>query len=822
MASSLQAKLLISLACRYTSSSSQCTKTDFASSTVHAGFAQFVPLSRVHLDRGLVVGSRYRGEYRDFQPGQRSDFAQPAGADPDRLVLFTLDTPDRHGDELIPRGMYRQINEKSDFFDGFAAFVTPLMSLSTSAGTEPVNGELVSGNFFQTLRVNAIPGRVISAEDERSSVCVIGYDFWQRRFAGNPAVIGRTIKINDQPLTIIGVTPKGFTGLVQVTSIDVSVPLLAPGMSTNISQHAFGRLKPGVTAAQAQPALDALYHQVNTRPNRARVVLQPGRQGYPSLRAEYGRPLGLLIAVTALVLLIACANLINLLLARATGRAKESAVRLALGAGRAWLIRQMLTENLILTFGGAILGVALAYWVDRALLALAPTPMAGGTLPIDVNPDWRVFLFTLAIAALVTLLSGIAPAIQASRAEMGPALKGGTGLIAPGRFSFTNTMVALQVALSLVLLIGSGLFLRSLYNLKSVDPGLDPERLVVLTINPAQSAKDAEIQAVADRAVQRARSLPGVVAVSPALISPLSGEFAQFGIKVPGYQLQPGEAPAIDANFVGPEYFKTLATPLLSGRYFTEQDGVARKVAIVNEKAARQFWPNESPIGKHIGMTAASPNPTDCEVVGVVKNVKTESLREDAPPAVYMPYRQNPLPRVTLHVRVEGDPAPMIGALTREIHNIDPNWLISDPGTMAAQIDRTLALDRLMTTLPTLFGLLAVVLAAVGLYGVMAYSVAARTHEIGIRMALGADRARLLRLVLGRSASIAAVGILAGTPAALWASRAVGSFLFGLTATDAKTYLTVAALLFAVALAATWIPARRASRVDPMVALRWE
>ncbi len=742
--------------------------------------------------------------------------------DPGGLVLLTLDTPDRFAADFVAYDVYRQIRQKSGFFAGYAAFITPPMALSESGGPESLKGQRVSENFFQTLGVRAIRGRVFGREDERSAVCVISYGLWRRRFGGDASIVGRKIRVDDQPLTIVGVTPDGFTGLLQGADADISVPLLAPGTSAPKFVLTFGRLKPGVTSAHARPALDALYQRLSAQPGRARVVLLPGRQGYASLRAKYGRPLLLLIAVAGLVLLIACANLTNLLMARATGRAKESAVRLALGAGRGRLIRQLLTENVLLTIGGAALGVALAYWVDHALLALAPTPIDGGALPVDVSPDWRVLLFTLAVAALVTLLSGVVPALQASRAEMGPALKGGSGLIAPGRFSFTNAMVALQVALSLVLLIGSGLFLRSLYNLKSVDPGLDPVRLVVVTINPAPGAKDVFIQAVADRLVERVRAMPGVIAASAGLISPLSGEFAQFGISVPGYQLLPGESTGIDANFVGPDYFKTLATPLLAGRFFTEQDGVARKVAIVNEKAARHFWPGENPIGKHVVMAPKSPKATDCEIVGVVKNVKTESLREDAPPAVYMPYRQNPLPRVTLHVRVAGNPSAMIGALTREIHNVEPSMLISNPSTMAAQIDRTLALDRLMTTLTTLFGLLAVVLASVGLYGVMAYTVAARTREIGIRMALGADRARLLRLVLGRSAAIAAVGVVLGVPAALFASRAIASFLFGLTATDTWTYLSVAALLFAIALAATWIPARRAALVDPMVALRYE
>jgi predicted permease len=463
----------------------------------------------------------------------------------------------------------------------------------------------------------------------------------------------------------------------------------------------------------------------------------------------------MLMVVVGLVLLIACANIANLLMARASGRAKEIAVRLAIGAGRARLVRQLLTESILLTIGGAALGMFLAYWVDHALLTLAPRPAGGGARVIDVNPDWRVLLFTLGIAIATGVLSGLAPAIQSTRPDMGPALKGGTGVRAPGRFSFVSVLVVAQVGLSLVLLIGAGLFLRNLHNLRSIDPGFDPERMVVLTIEPSWSGySDAASQSFFDRLVERARNLPGVVAASPGLVSPLSGEFSLTRIAVPGYLPQPNEPAMIAVNWVGPEYFKTVGAPLVAGRMFTEQDGRVNKVAIVNERTAAHYWPHESPIGKHAIMGGRDNYGGDCEIVGVVRNLKSDSLREEPQATVYMPFRQNLRSHVTLHVRVTGETGPVISALIHEVHQLDPNVPAFNVTTMAAQLNRTIAVDRLMAMLTALFGLLAVALASVGLYGVMAFTVAARTREIGIRMALGASHARVLWQVMGESAAL--------------------------------------------------------------------
>jgi predicted permease len=752
--------------------------------------------------------------------------------EPGRLVMFALSTPDRFQGSRIPLELYQQIRDNDMLLDGFAAEGNAPFTLSGGGLAERADGRVVSGNFFRTLGVSAVLGRVLTPEDDRipgaHPVCVISYGLWVRRFGGDRDVIGREMQINGRPFTILGVTPKEFTGLSPELQVDVSVPLMMAGVFPYSPRvQPFGRLKPGVTVARAQASLDVLYHRFRSKPRSAgklsdtRVLLRPGSRGLSSLRSQYQRPLLMLMAVVVLVLLIACANITNLLMARAAGRTREIAVRLALGAGRSRLVRQLLAESMLLTISGAALGMALAYWADRALVALMPQRIGGGALTVNVNPDWRVFLFTLGVAVLVSVLSGIAPAIQSTRPDMGPALKGETGVRRPGRLSFTNALVVTQVALSLVLLIGSGLFLRSLHNLKSIDPGFNPERLIVLTIEPSLNgySQTASLNFF-DSLVERARTLPGVVAVSPGLVSPLSGEFSFTSINVPGYLPQPNEPRMILTNWVGPDYFKLLGTPLVAGRMFTEPDGFVNKVAIVNEKAAAHFWPHENPIGKHAIM--GTLDRLDCEIVGMVKDVKSESLREEAQATVYFPFRQNERSHVTLHVRVAGEAGLVISALRAEIHTLDPNLPAFNVTTMAAQLDRTIALDRLMAALTALFGLLAVALAAVGLYGVMAFAVAARTREIGIRMALGAGHARVLWQVMAESAALTAIGIALGAPGAFWASRALGSFLYGLSAADPWTYTVMAAALAGVTLGAAWIPARRAALVDPMVALRYE
>lgn len=749
--------------------------------------------------------------------------------EPGRLVLFTLSTPDRFIGNAIPAALYEKIRDNNTVLDAFAGVSGALTAISGDGRAEYVSGELVSGNFFETLGVGAAIGRVLTPEDDRlpdsPAVCVLSYGLWERRFGLDRNVVGRQIQVNGRSFTILGVTPSGFSGFTEGSQTELYIPRKAVGMSQFASfLRTFGRLKPGVGIARARSALDTLFHQLAapSSPRKtldARIILEPGNRGFDQLVNQYERPLSILMAVVGLVLLIACANITNLLMARASGRSKEIAVRLAVGAGRARLIRQLLVESVLLTAFGAAVGVVLAYWMDHALLAFAPHRIGGRALILDVNPDWHVLLFTLAATTVVSLLCSVTPAVQSTHPDLLPALRGEAGRRLPGRLSVTNALVVLQVGLSMMLLIGAGLFLRSLHNLKSVDPGFNPERLVLLTIDTSFSDySQAANQNLFDRLLERASNLPGVVSASPGLISPLSGEFSLMRISVPGYLPNPNEPPGIATNWTGPEYFKTLSTSLVAGRTFTEQDGATNKVAIVNERTAAHFWPHQNAIGRHIIVGGRVPE--DREVVGVVKNVKSESLRDDPQPTVYLPFRESPRGRMTLHVRVAGPATPVISALTREVHAVDANLPVFTATTMSDQLNRTIALDRLMAVLTVIFGALGVVLAGVGLYGVMAFVVAGRTHEIAIRMALGADAAHVLRQVLTESFVLTVSGIGLGVMGALSAARLVGSMLFGLKATDPWTYAALALLLTGITLSAAWIPAHRAARVDPMVALR--
>ena len=750
--------------------------------------------------------------------------------EPDRLVLFAVHASDGSSHYMIPQSVYRQIGARNSVLEGFAAATFPPITLSSDGIAERVNGMLVSGSFFETLGVDAVLGRVLAPDDDRSpvspAICVISYGLWQRRFGKDPDVIGRRVQVNAHPFTVVGVTPKEFLGLSEDSRLDISIPLRAAGMSTYSSYpvRTFGRLKPGVSRSQAQAALDVLYRTVapkstSSKPSEFRVGLRPGTQGFSGLRRQYQKPLLILMGMVGLVLLIVCANVTSLLLARTSDRAKEIAIRLAMGARRMHLAGQLLAENALLTTCGAALGIALAYWADNALLALAPRQIGGGELILDVSPDWRVLLFTLAVSMLVSICCGIGPTLQSARVDPESALKGSTGLRLPWRLPFSNLLVVVQVALSLVLLVGAGLFLRSLHNLKSVDLGLNPDNLVLLTLDPGTSGfTGTASNRLAGRLVERARNMPGVVAASAGFISPLSGGFAITRISVPGSRQD--EPDSIAVNWIGPDYFEVLGTPVLQGRAFARQDDLTNRVAIVNEKAARYFWPGESAVGAQaqIGWERRD----DYEIVGVVEDVKSESPREDAEAAVYLPFSQNTRAHFVLHVRVADATGPMIPALLREVRAVAPGVPAVNPTTMAAQLGRIKTLDHLMAFLTVFFGLLSVIVAAVGLYSVAAFAAVTRKREIGIRVALGAGRSQVLGQVMREGAALISIGLALGVLGALWASRFAGSLLYGLRATDPVTYLVLAAVLAGIALSATWIPARRAARLDPAVALRNE
>ncbi|MDE0108166.1 MAG: ABC transporter permease [Bryobacterales bacterium] len=750
--------------------------------------------------------------------------------EPHRLVLFAVADSSGSSRYMIPQEIYRQIRERNSVLEDFAAATFPPITLSSDGIAERVSGMLVSGSFFETLGVDAELGRVLTPDDDRlpvsPAVCMISYGLWQRRFGEDPGVIGRRVRVNTHSFTIVGVTPKEFLGLSEDSRLDISIPLRAAGMSNYFSYpvRAFGRLKRDVSRSQAQASLDVLYRQIapdpiSGRPSEFKVGLRPGGQGFSTLRTQYEKPLLVLMGMVGIVLLIVCANVTNLLLARTSARTKEIATRLALGARRMHLAGQLLAENTVLAIGGAALGIALAYWTGNALLALAPRQIGGGELILDVSPDWRVFLFTLAVSTLVSTCCGIAPALRSARVDPGSALKGGTSLRLPRRLPFNKLLVVAQVALSLVLLVGAGLFLRSLHNLNSVDLGLNPDHLSLLTLDPGTSGMTATASnQLAERLVERARGMPGVVAASAGFISPLTGGIALTRVSLAGHAGV--ERPSFDVNWIGADYFRVLDTPVLAGRAFSPDDGLSNKVAIVNEQAARYLWPGESPIGKHamIGWEAGE----DHQIVGMVRDVKRKSPRGDAEAAVYLPFSQNTRAHFVLHVRVSDGTEPMIPALLREVRALAPHVPVAEATTMAAQLVRTKMLDRLMAFLTLLFGLLSVIVAAVGLYSVIAFAVVTRKREIGIRVALGASYSQVLGQVLKEGAALISLGLALGVPSALWASRFARSFLYGLSATDPATYVVLAVVLAGIGLGATWVPARQAARLDPAVALRYE
>ena len=750
--------------------------------------------------------------------------------EPNQLVLFFVNESSGSSRYMIPRDIYRKIRERNSVLEEFAAATFPPITLSSDGVAERVSGMLVSGSFFETLGVDAVLGRVLTPDDDRlpvsPAICVISYGLWQRRFGGDPGVIGRRVRVNTHSFTIVGVTPKEFLGMSEDSRLDISIPLRAAGMSKYLSfpVRTFGRLKQDISRSQAQASLDVLYRQIapdptSREPSEFRVGLRPGGQGFSELRTRYEKPLLVLMGMVGIVLLIVCANVTNLILARTSARTKEIATRLALGARRIHLAGQLFAENTLLATCGAALGIALAYWTDNALLALAPRQVGGGELILDVNPDWRVFLFTLVVSTLVVICCGIPPALRSARVDPGPALKGGTSPRLPRRLPLNKLLVVAQVALSLVLLVGAGLFLRSLHNLKSVDLGLNPDHLLLLTLDPGTSGLTATASnQLAEQLVDRARSMPGVVAACAGFISPLSGGIALTRVSLPGHG--PVERRSFDVNWIGADYFRVIDAPVLTGRAFSAHDGLSNKVAIVNEQAARYLWPGESPIGKHamVGWEQGE----DHEIVGMVRDVKRKSPREDAEAAVYLPFSQNTRPHFVLHVRVADGTGPMIPALLRAVRAVAPEVPVSDATTMAAQLGRTMMLDRLMAFLTLLFGLLSVVVAAVGLYSVIAFAVATRKREIGIRIALGAGYSQVLGQVMREGAVLISIGLALGVPSALWASRFARSFLYGLSATDLTTYIVLAVLLVGIGLGATWVPARQAARLDPAVALRYE
>ncbi|MCG3161862.1 MAG: hypothetical protein JMDDDDMK_03077 [Acidobacteria bacterium] len=738
---------------------------------------------------------------------------------------------------------YRAQNQ---VLSGLLAFATTQLELKTNDRIERVSGEYVSGNYFDVLGVGAARGRTFSPEEDRTPgaqpVAVVSDGFWRRRFGADPNLIGRTITLNNIPLTVIGVAPPSFNGMILEEPTEVWVPAL---MHPQLAQSKFienrkdgflllmGRIKNGVSQAQAEAGLDALAQQIkeaNTPPgvitkglpfSEQHIKFEPGGRGISILRKRFSSPLKLLMAVVGLVLLIACANVAGLMLARGVARRKEMAIRLAMGAGRWRVARQLLTESLLLAVAGGAVGLLLAPWLVTLLVKTQARLSVAETLLGD-SIDWRVMAFTALATLLAGIVFGVAPAWQSARADLVPALKEESGVSGQRerRFGFRSLLVAAQLALAIVTLTGAGLCIKSLRNLLAIDPGYRTESVLVAPLDLDEKkydkARGSELQR---QFLERLSALPGVESASYGLVMPLSGSRYMSSLFVDGHQPLPDEQMAFDTNFVGPRYHETMGIGIVAGRGFTEQDRAgAPGVVIVNETMARRLFPGENPLGKRLRVGAGAP---PLEIIGVARDIKHHDLTETPIPHFDLPALQRGYDSYTNFVmRVKARTADLIPSVRGELLALDSSLQADKINPLSEQIGKALSAMRLASTLIGIFGLVALLLAALGLYGVMSWMVSRRTREIGVRVALGAQSGDVLKLILKQGMLLVGVGAAAGLGAAFLATRLIESLLYGVSRTDLATFAMVALLLAVVALLACWIPARRATKVDPMIALR--
>jgi putative ABC transport system permease protein len=755
---------------------------------------------------------------------------------------------------------YLDYRDQNEVFSDLLSYSSITVSARADDQSDLISGSIVSGNFFDVLGLGAALGRTFTPEEDKTPnthrVVVISHDLWQQRYGGDQQVIGQQLALNGQAFTIVGVTPAGFNGPDVLENNDIYVPAMMQavvrpprgGFSGDMNpdllsrrgsrwMKMIGRLKPGVSFEQAQAAMTTIaagLEEAYPETNRNTIAtLFPLSKvdpiGYPQLLSVAG----LLLGVVGIVLLIACANVANLLLVRATTRKREIAVRLALGASRSRLVRQLLTESLLISLGGGVAGLLLALWsIDVLKTATPPEGIFAFTL--DYRLDGRVLAFTFALALLTGLIFGLAPALQASRSDLVPALKDDASTVQGyRRFNLRNVLVVAQVALSLVLLIGAGLFLRSLNNAQSIDPGFAADEILdaQLNINLLRYTK-AQGQQFYGQVIERIEALPGVESASLARVVPMSGGGRTSSFIIQGQQAPdnvngsegtgpPDNQYTVNTNVVALKYFSTMGIPLLQGRDFSAQDSEkAPPATIINQAFARRYFPEENPIGKRMSFRGAD-GPWS-EIVGVVHDSKYRTLGENPRPSVYLPLAQNHETGMTLHVRTAGTPLSIAGSVRHVVQALDANLAVTNLKTLSGVVADSLFAARMGAVLLMVFGSLALVLAAIGLYGVMSYAVSRRTREIGIRMALGAGKGNVLRLVLKEGLTLVGGGVATGLIVAVAATRLLTSFLFGVSPLDTATFAAIPILLGLVALVASYLPARRAAKVDPIIALRYE
>jgi len=731
--------------------------------------------------------------------------------------------------------LYTGLRDGNQTLSGIVAYSVTNLGLTAGDQTERIRGELVSANYFSVLGVQPAMGFAFAPDDERpgaARAAVISDALWHRRLAGDPGALGKTITLNGRTFSVVGVAPRRFSGLLRGMPTDVwlTLPHMAdfegnPKLmnSPNLSWLLLaGKLKPGTTLQQAQSQLASLLPGLSqeARENGTwQVVMTNAAGGNEVYVAELSRPLKMLLLAVALILAIACANVASLLLARARVRGKEIGIRLALGASRPRIVRQLLTESLLLALAGGALGLLMALWTSG--LASGLRTSEAGELAIDVSPNIRVLLFTLIVSVLTVLLFGIVPALRASKLDLVPILKDSAATTPVFRRgpALNSLLVVTQVTLSLVLLAGAGLFLRSLWKLQGIEKGFTGDNVLAMSLNMELQGYDktrgANFYPVA---LESLSSLPGIQSASLASALPVTAGGSRMQMGPNSTKPAVDEEISIDIVTVSPRFFETTGLPLLSGRDFRQIDSEkSAKVMIVNETMAKKFWPNTDPLGRSF-----YDGGTSFEVVGVARNTKYRDLRETPRMTFYLPLAQSYRPSMDLLVHTAGEPAQVVPAIQARLHAIEPALTVFDIRTLFEHVDSSLYVERMQSLLLVFFGILALTLTAIGIYGVVAYSVAQRTREVGIRMALGAQKRDVLKMILAQGLTLVAWGTAFGLVACYWLSRLVSSQLYGVSAYDPATLASVVAVLIVVGLLATYIPARRATKVDPMVALRYE
>jgi predicted permease len=781
---------------------------------------------------------------------------------PDELVVLRMPGPMiGHVSSDIDEGaqsfsypFYKDLRDRNGTFRGLLARFAISLSVAGEGHTERADGELVSGNYFEVLGVRPALGRLLTPQDDLlpggHPVAVLSHGYWSRRFGASPAILNQSLLINGHAMTVVGVAQAPFSGVQLGETPDLFIPItmkaqMTPNWDGLLDRKDYwlqmiGRLKPGVSRVEAEAALqsavrplleqDLAVSKGMSAEKRGRflakkILLVPGAQGRLVLQHDTRDGLLILSALAALVLLIACANVAGLLIARGVMRRREIALRLTLGAQRVHLLRQLLAESLLLALAGGIVGLLVASWAIDSILALLPQD--GGIAGLSAQLDVRLLAFNFGVALLTGLASGLVPALRATRPDLVTAIKeqgAGTG-IGAGHVRLRKGLVVAQIAVTAVLLITAGLFTLSLRHLKLVNLGLRVDHLLTFSVEPELNGySPARTVALFDRIRQDLASLPGVTAATAAEIAVLTDSDAGSNVTLEGLTTEGADDIHVSKNWIGPRYFATLAIPLLAGREISESDGSeSPRVALINETMARKYYAGRSPIGLRFAFGWGSGVRPDIEIVGVVKDSKHTGVRQEERAFVYIPYSQNPaIGQATFYVRSAQAPA-VLGAAVREVvRRSDANLPVYGMKTLARQLNDSLYSERMLMALSICFGLLAALLASIGLYGMMAYTVASRTPEIGIRMALGASLRNVRGLVLREAMTMAAVGLAIGLPAALATGRLARSLLFGVEPGDPRLHFAAALLLIGVMLLAAYIPARRATKVDPMIALRCE